>query len=510
MRIRDAARQPYARASLLTFALLIVVFTAWNLASPPGSGPDEAPHVVRAASIARGQLVGDADPIEGGGSRVVRAAQVMASLNQLPACWRGHVDVSAGCAPAFVGPTSLVDVRTPAGAAPPAYYFIPALALELKMSSGGVLLGRELSAVVCAALISFAVGLVRLVRPRPFLMAAVFISLTPTVLFISSVVNPSALEIASALLLWVTTLLLATQPLSSAHRKTLVWSITIAASIFVLSRQLSPLWLVLVALTFVIVAGWQTAWALLRSREGIGASIVIGLASLLAVAWLQVEAPLKSQNGLAKKMDTWKAVSTATGNFGYVYQTAVTGIGWLDFKIPQGALVSYSIAAGALLLIGAAAARGRLRWAMLLIAVATVVLPILIEASQYARLGQTWQGRYSWPLAVGVLLMCGIALDRSDLAGSRTMRTMTRALLGLVAFANALTFYFALRRYEVGVHGAVWFLGDLQWDPPVSATVILVMGLVGIVGLFVFADRLVLRLFGCDERRGDRSVSTAA
>ena len=503
-------RQPPARVSFAVFAALIVVFSAWNLASPPGSGPDEAPHVVRAASIAHGQLVGDADPIEGGGSRVVRAAQVMASLNQLPACWRGHVDVSAGCTTAFVGSTALVDVRTPAGAAPPAYYFIPALALDLKMSSGGVLLGREFSAIVCAALISFAVGLLRLVRPRPFVMAAVFISLTPTMLFISSVVNPSALEIASALLLWVATLLLATEPLSSAHRRMLVWTTAIAATIFVLSRQLSPLWLVLVALTFVIVAGWRTAWAVVRSREGIGASVLIGVASLLAVAWLQVEAPLKSQNGLAKKMDTWKALSTATGNVGYVYQTAVTGIGWLDFKVPQGALITYSIAAGALLVLGAAAARGRLRWAMLLMATATIVLPILIEASQYEHLGQTWQGRYSWPLAVGVLVMCGIALDRSDLATSRTMLTTTRALLGLVAFANAFTFYFALRRYEVGVHGSVWFLGDIQWDPPISATLVLIIGLAGIVGLFVFADRLVLRLFGCDERREDRSVSAAA
>ena len=503
-------RQPAARVSLVVFAALLLVLTAWNLASPPGSGPDEAPHVVRAASIASGQLVGDADPIEGGGSRVVRAPQVMVSLYDLPSCWRGHIDTSAGCMNAFVGSTDLVDSRTPAGAAPPAYYLIPALALELKMSSGGVLLGRELSAILCAALISCAVGLMRHVRPRPFVIAAVFISLTPTLLFISSVVNPSSLEIASALLLWTAVLLLATEPLPSANRKLLVWSTAVAGSIFVLSRQLSPLWLVLVALTFVIVAGWRAAWTVVRSREGIAASIVLAVAGLVAVAWLQVEAPLKSQNGLAKKMDRWTALSHATGNVGYVYQTAVTGIGWLDFKIPQGALVTYSIAAGALLLLGAAAARGRLRWAMLLLAVATVVLPILIEASQYERLGQTWQGRYSWPLAVGVLVLCGIALDRSELATSRTMLTATRALLGLVGFANALTFYFALRRYEVGGHGVVWFLGDIQWDPPVSASVVLVMGLVGIVGLFVFADRLVLRLFGREERRGDRSVSAAA
>jgi hypothetical protein len=488
----------------------MVVFTAWNLASPPGSGPDEAPHVVRAASIARGQLVGAEDPIEGGGSRVVHAPHVMASLYQLPLCWRGHVDVSAGCMDAFVGSTSLVDVRTPAGAAPPAYYLIPALALDLKMSSGGVLLARELSAMVCAALLAFAVGLIRLVRPTPFLTAAFFITLTPTMLFISSVVNPSALEIASALLLWVAVLLLASEPVTSVHRRRLVWSTAVGASIFVLSRQLSPLWLVLVALTFVIVAGWRMAWAVLRSRDGIAASVVIGVASLVAVVWLQLEAPLKSQNGLAKSLDTSRALSNAAGNLGYVYQTAVTGIGWLDFKVPQGALVSYSVAAGALLLIGVAAATRRLRGAILVMAIVTIVLPILIEASQYERLGQTWQGRYSWPLAVGVLLLCGLALDRSDLARSRTALTMTRILLGLVAFANALTFYFALRRYEVGIHGSVWFLGKLQWDPPVSATLILVVGLAGIVGLFVFADRLVLRLFGCDERPEDRSVSAAA
>src|SRR4029079_11496764 len=150
-----------------------------------------------------------------------------------------HVDVTAGCSPAFVGSTSTVDVRTPAGAAPPAYYLVPALALELKMSSGGALLARGVSALVCAALIAIAVGLIRLVRPTPFLTAAFFITLTPTVLFISSVVTPSALEIASALLLWVAVLLLASEPVTSPHRRRLVWSTAVAASIFVLSRQLS-------------------------------------------------------------------------------------------------------------------------------------------------------------------------------------------------------------------------------------------------------------------------------
>ena len=63
MRILDAATRGPLRVAILTFALLIVAMTAWNVASPPGSGPDEPPHVNRAASIARGQLVGDADPI---------------------------------------------------------------------------------------------------------------------------------------------------------------------------------------------------------------------------------------------------------------------------------------------------------------------------------------------------------------------------------------------------------------------------------------------------------------
>src|SRR5438105_11357286 len=129
MKVLDADGRAAARAAILTFVLLVASMTAWNLASPPGSGPDEAPHVVRAASIARGQLVGDADPIEGGGSRVVRVPDEVAELGGLPRCWKGFPRTGAGCSPALVGTTAIVDARTPAGAAPPAYYAIPALAL---------------------------------------------------------------------------------------------------------------------------------------------------------------------------------------------------------------------------------------------------------------------------------------------------------------------------------------------------------------------------------------------
>ncbi|HEV3225584.1 MAG TPA: DUF2142 domain-containing protein [Acidimicrobiales bacterium] len=509
MRIRDAARRPPARVAIVTFVLLVAATSAWNLASPPGSGPDEAPHVVRAASLARGQLVGDTDPVEGGGSRIVQVPAVIDVLNFLPACWKGHSEIDAGCAPAFLGTTTIIDARTPAGAAPPLYYAIPAIALKIKASSAGAYLARELSILVCAALIASAVGLTRLVGSRPFLTAALFVSLTPTTLFISSVVNPSALEIASALLLWVAVLLLATEPLSSPHRTTLTWASAVAASTFVLSRQLSPLWLALVAITFLVLAGGRKAWAVVSTRPGAVASAVVAVTGLAALVWLKVEAPLKSQNGLARDISTSKALASAAGNVGYVYQTAVTGIGWLDFRIPQGPLLAYTIAAGTLLLVGIAAAGRRLRIAIAIMALATVVLPILIEASQYSRLGQTWQGRYSWPLAIGVLLMCGLALDRSGLGAHRSVRSLVRFVIGLVAFANLLTFYFALRRYEVGVRGGVWFLGDAGWDPPLPASAVLVLGLATVTAVFVLADRLVLRLFGSTAFPETEPVSAA-
>ena len=496
MRIRDAGGRAPARTAILTFALLVGSMTAWNFASPPGSGPDEAPHVVRAASIDRGQLIGDPDPVEGGGSRIVQVPAVISALNGIPRCWKGFPRTGAGCSPAFNGTQTIVDVRTPAGAAPPAYYAIPALALRIKTSSGGVYLARELSAIVCAALIGSAVGLTRLVGSRPYLTAALFVGLTPTTLFISSVVNPSAMEISSAILLWVAVLLLATEPVTSPHHTTFVWATAVAASIFVLARQLSPLWLAVIAAAFVGLAGVKKTWRILSSKQGIAASALVGVATVAAVAWLKLEAPLKSQNGLARDISTTKALSSAVGNVGYVYQTAVTGIGWLDFRVPQWAVLVYSIAAGALLLIGVAAGSRRVRIVIGALLAATVALPVLIEASQYASLGQTWQGRYSWPLAIGVLLLCGMALDQSKSVGRPASLKIVRIGLALVALANVATFYFALRRYDVGIRGPVWFVGESGWDPPLSIGPLLLFGLVSVILVFVAADRLVLRLFG--------------
>src|SRR5581483_3992962 len=99
MRFAALVRRPSWRVAILTFVVLTVAMTAWNLASPPGSGPDEPTHVVRAGSIGRGQLVGDLDPVEGGGSRIVDVPAVLDVLNFLPQCWKGHPEIAAGCSP---------------------------------------------------------------------------------------------------------------------------------------------------------------------------------------------------------------------------------------------------------------------------------------------------------------------------------------------------------------------------------------------------------------------------
>ncbi|HTW98533.1 MAG TPA: hypothetical protein VMD59_07140, partial [Acidimicrobiales bacterium] len=44
---------------LLGFAVSFVCMAGWSFASPLFSGPDEPVHVIKAAAVVRGQLLGD-------------------------------------------------------------------------------------------------------------------------------------------------------------------------------------------------------------------------------------------------------------------------------------------------------------------------------------------------------------------------------------------------------------------------------------------------------------------
>ena len=481
--------------------LVALLSITWSLASPEGSGPDEPPHVVRVASVARGQLVGDKDPVERGGSRLVRVPALVNNLNYVPECYKFVPRRSATCAPDLVGTGILVDTRTPAGAAPPLYYLLVSPPLRVGTSGRVIELTRVFSALISAALIASAVTLACAARATKWFLAGMFASLTPNTFFITAVVNPSSLEVTSALLLWTATIFLFvdSRATSPRLRRWLVIAAAVSGVLFVSSRQLSPLWLGIIGGIVLISASWHRVVEVARRVDVWVSAVAIVAATLLSVAWLRVEKPLASQRALGLPRHGFDAIAFAIGHLGYVYRSGVARFGWMDYEAPSGVIALWTIVLAMIVLLGLALAPRRLKIAIVLLGAASVVIPVLIEASQLDTLGPTWQGRYTLPLIMGVPLLCGLALDRVDIAIGTALARLVPWLLGGMAIAQVLSFFFTLRRYVVGSNGRIWFLNANGWEPPVPLEVLLVMIVLVVVLLYGWLAMVA-------PRHGDRTV----
>jgi hypothetical protein len=72
---------------LISFSVFYLAIAAWTFASPLGSAPDEPAHLLRAASLVRGQLLGTPLPhpsLEQQSTVTVEVPQVLAELDGRP------------------------------------------------------------------------------------------------------------------------------------------------------------------------------------------------------------------------------------------------------------------------------------------------------------------------------------------------------------------------------------------------------------------------------------------
>ena len=102
----------------------------------------------------------------------------------------------------------LVRATTYVGLYPPLYYAIAGLPTLLWSSGSAIYLMRALSALVAALLYGLTLAMIARWSRAPLLLSALGLALTPLVVFLGGVVNPSTLEIAAAAATWTAGLLL--------------------------------------------------------------------------------------------------------------------------------------------------------------------------------------------------------------------------------------------------------------------------------------------------------------
>jgi hypothetical protein len=473
------------------FAAFLVMAT-WSVATPVGSAPDEASHIVKAAATVRGEFVGS--PTSQEGIQTFRVPNDIAEVGDPQfSCAAARPLVAASCLPAFRERTHEVRATSGVGGYDPLYYAAVGWPSLFLTGTHAVLAMRIVSALIGSFFIGVLFWSAAVIRGRPAWLAWSSVALTPMAYFLGGVVNPNGLEIAAMAALAAVALVIVSDPAVpriGPRVALLATSGIVAAN----TRSVSAIYVAVVVVAVVITAQPAALTALLRRRAvlvALGAS-VLGL--LLAGLWTVLVAspagfiPSTGQErpGLVR---AFLHTLLQTGAYGNQF---VDALGWFDVPMPSGIVVGWTAAIGAVVALVLVGARARPLIGVLVLMAALVIAPAAIQAPVAHEYGYIWQGRYGLPLFVAMVIVAGVATR-----GLRSRATAVRALAvsGTLSWiAQLLVVVWAYRRWSVGALGSWHGLFDgAGWQGPGGLWAAVALVSVGSLGLVAIAIAIAIR-----------------
>jgi hypothetical protein len=469
------------------FVVFCALGACWSIATPLFASPDEPAHVVRAASVVRGQILGS-DPRKDTralhGSLIVDLPALYSSAQRVD-CYAFKADTPANCASFTGSSTEERRVPTSAGRHPPWYYAVIGLPSLVMVSGMGVRAMRLLNVALTAALLASA--LIMLLRFERFRLVALGFacSVTPMLLFLAGVVNPSAIEIAAGILFWIGGYTLIAEVPGRIDARVVV-RVTVAGSVLALTRQLGPFWLVLIALTLLAVGGRAATRALWASRPVRIGVIVMVVACLAQMLWIGATGTLDASNSNVPGVPgSFTQLFSGSLGRGLIYYNELIGVfGWRDTAPPTAVWLFWTAVLAGVVMMGILAAPRRMVLAVLSTAALTWFIPIILEARSAGTAGYFWQGRYTLPLAVGVPILA--AVGSADRRWPSSVLTRVAWITGLaLGAAQVLAFVQSIHRYTVGTRHKFDFFASTPWEPPLPALLLTVAFVVAVVAWYL-------------------------
>ena len=477
------------RVFVIVLVLAFLNMAVWSLATPLFASPDEPAQVARAVALVHGQLVGRTVKNAGNAITDITIPKVYAAGPTYGGCFTFKDTVPASCAGHLTQSKREVRTYTYVGRYPPLYYAIVGLPSLFTASSNGIYAMRLTSALLNAVFLALAAFSIAAWSRSRFLLVGLLVAVTPMTYFLGSVVNPSGLEITSATCLWCAGLVLALER-SDKPPPGLVVVVIVSAIALLLSRALSPLWVLGILLLLALLTGWRGLRALARARCVRWAVVPLVPVAAFAVGWIVVAHALDLLPvGIKAKGSGTPLAASILGDTASWVQQMIGVFGWLDTLSPLLTYLFWYAAIGLFVLLALSCARRRHAGALVLLILAVVFVPVAISYGQAHRLGIIWQARYIMPMAVGVPLVAVALVERSlALRGVRVrVATMVCALLAVAAFA---AFAEALRRNATGVKGPINYLQG-SWQPPFGASALTIAALVLLALMALFVRYLV-------------------
>jgi hypothetical protein len=456
---------------------------------------------MKAAASARGIWTGT--PTDRGGIETFVLPANVADVGGPMTCTAFRADLSAACAPSLdSAPSTDVTVETGVGSYNPVYYVLvgwPSLLLSGEPAIYGM---RLVSALLTTSLVTLTFWGARvLTGGSRYVQAAVLVALTPMVYFLGGVLNPNGLETtgvaAFVVLLW----LVLARP--NPPRLAIV-GLAMTTALVANLRATSPLYLLLAALAVITAVGWPHAFKAFRNTRVIVAAAMAVLFVVLGAVWtilVGLRAGFIPSSG-DERDDYWTAFSTTMGrtiNYGREF---VGVFGWLDTPMPDWTYALWVALIGVAVLGALIVASGKRVAAIAVSLLSLAFVPALVQSPSAADYGYIWQGRYSLPLFVTLILVAGIAValtinGAGVWAGRRAFLVVS---VGVTA-AQVAGFMAALHRYVVGVNVDFGRMFDApQWSPPT--------GLLPTITMFVVGAILLVTTLALDG--GERSQTTRA
>lgn len=447
------------------FGCLLAVVLAESLATPRNAGPDEPAHIVRGAGLVRGEAFGTqlakwsaehgGDVPEAGGADIVNAAPDSDALRvfDVPrsvvqpseACFAHNPIVPASCA-------SVIETTGSGALSTAANYpiwaqVLPGLATVIVDGPEAAWLARFLHALLPVALI--AATLLRLVAAeRRTAASATLLAMTPMVLFLLAVVNPSGWVVAGAIALWVAAddAFRTGGVATSGHRPYSSGLLVAGFAMLVLPRDDGLLWAALVIAVLAIV--WRRNPIVLWRGMSTAPRVIVVAITAVAAGWALLSGsdlvPVGGPSGLS-------LAETVIARTGRHLREAVGVLGWLDTQIPESAFALWCFGAGAVVMIALVADQVRRVSGAALALALFVVTGWVFEIVQGRTAGLFWQGRYALPMLIGVILVAGLT-PGADLRIGR-LAIGGPAVIAVIVWN--LSFFQQLRRWGVGESGSI-------------------------------------------------------
>jgi hypothetical protein len=440
--------------------LLIGICACWVFATPLFGTSDETAHVMKAAAVVRGEFVGKSD---GGPNTIVDVPQDLIGANRIP-CFALDATVSAGCLAPLGRDNQLAPEVTWVGYYPPLYYLLVGWPTLFLHASSSIYAMRLMSALLGAALLAGAFYSAAEARGRALLVPATAALATPYLFAYVATVNPSGMEMASALCAWTSGIALVDSPCDASRRGILIRFIV---SMVVLSqvRDLGPLFVGVIALSMAGWYGFRSSWSLLARPRVL--AVVAGIAACAAFAglWVLLVGNLSfapSRHALAPHAGVLAALARSAHRYAYNVRQIIGNFGWTNVYPPvRVSWLGLSVIA-LMFVLGIRTARRRQRIIAGSLLAFAVLCPILLIAHEARSEGFLGQGRYWYPLLAGVLVVAAGA------GGSRVAANwllwagvaLSAVVVDLVCFQVTLDrFRFGLGQPEV----------HAGWNPPGGA-----------------------------------------